>query len=106
MVDQQKFDNLKLDKQTQGNAQKIMSNEDLRKLEKDSDKLIQDIRINTQNDESRRIRDNLIEHSKREELLRQMEEAIPEDMKQIEEKIKELMEIEQPDKLQEVNINT
>jgi hypothetical protein len=105
MVDQQKFDNLKLDKQTQGNAQKIMSNEDLRKLEKDSDKLIQDIRINTQNDESRRIRDNLIEHSKREELLRQMEEAIPEDMKQIEEKIKELMDIEQPDKLQEVIIS-
>jgi hypothetical protein len=102
MVDQQKYDSYFLEKQTQGNAQKIVSYEILKKCEKDHDKIIQEIRITTQNDETRRISNNLLEHNKREELLRQMEESIPEDMKMIEEKIRDLMEIEQADTLNTV----
>lgn len=102
MVDQQRFDSFKLEKQTEGNRQKHTSNEILKKFEREQDTKIQQIRIKTQDDESRRIRENLVEHYKREELLRQMEESIPEDMRKIEDKIKELMDIEQADLLQAV----
>jgi len=102
MVDQQKYDSYVLEKQTQGNAQKIVSYEILKTTEKTYDLEIQKIRINTQNEETRRINNNQIEHNKREELLRQMEESIPEDMKIIEEKIRELMDIEQADTLNAV----
>ncbi len=104
MVDQQKYDSYTLEKQTQGNTQKLKTYEELKKTEKFHDKMIQEIRINTQNDETRRIQNNIVEHNKREELLRQMEESIPEDMKMIEEKIRELMEIEQADTLNAVRI--
>ena len=38
-------------------------------------------------------------------MLRKMEESIPNEMKEIEEKLKEVMEIEQADELQIVKIN-
>jgi len=103
-MDQQKYDNIVLEKQTKGNEQKHASYEVLKKLEKSTDQIIQEIRIKTQNDETKRLQNNLIEHTKREVLLQEMESSIPEDIKKIEDRIRELMDIEQADTLNIVKI--
>jgi len=103
-MDQQKYDSYVLEKQTKGNEQKHASYEVLKKLEKSTDQIIQEIRIKTQNDETKRLQNNLIEHKKREVLLQEMESSIPEDMKKIEDRIRELMDIEQADTLNAVRI--
>lgn len=60
---------------------------------------ITQIRKNTQSEENRRNMGDLIRHQERLEMLKKIEESIPEEQAEVEEKISLLMEIEQADTL-------
>ena len=59
----------------------------------------------TQHKENRRNIENATKHNDRLNMLKKMEEDLPEEQKELEQKIIELMEIEQADELQEVIID-
>ena len=58
----------------------------------------------TQHKENRRNIENAAKHNERLNMLKKMEEDLPDEQKELENKIMELMEIEQADELQEVII--
>lgn len=60
---------------------------------------ITQIRKNTQSEENRRNIGDMKRHQERLEMLKKIEESIPEEQAEIEEKISKLMEIEQADTL-------
>lgn len=66
--------------------------------------IITQITKNTQAEENRRNIGNSQRHNERIEFLNKIEEAIPQEQKVLQDKIQELMEIEQADELQIVNL--
>jgi hypothetical protein len=65
---------------------------------------ITQIRKFNEYDENRRNIDNAKKQQKRYDMLKQLEEDLPEEKRKIEEKIMELMDIEQADELFEVSL--
>lgn len=63
---------------------------------------ITEIYLTTQEKENQRNIQNEQRHAARIKMLEQFDESIPLEMKELEEKIKELMDIEQADELQKV----
>ncbi len=82
---------------------KIIS-EELETLKKLGWDKISHIRKTTQDAENRKNISNALRHAERLELLQKIEESIPLEKAELENKLKSLMEIEQADELQNVII--
>lgn len=104
MVDSNKIEIFTLSNPELGMKQIDNTYEELELLRRDRWDKISEIRKDLQNLEAEESRKNVERHEKRMDDLRRLDEEIPNEQKLVEKRITEILDIEQPDELHEVNM--
>ena len=99
MLESNKVETFILEISKDGAKQVEYTYEELETLKKNHWNQITDIRKATQDSENRKNISNAERHGERLEILKKLDESIPEEMKMLEDRILELMDIEQADEL-------